>query len=203
MSNSILDIRHRFVGNFVYELPFGPGKRFMSTDNFAGRMLGGWQVNGIVTIQSGSPFSVTGSDHSFTGSNHAAYADCLGNPFAGASSDHSVFTTTGFFINPAAFSNPAAGTFGSCAPRLFHGPGISDTDLSLFKQFRFTERFQLQFRAEFFNAFNHPNFANPSANVNAPGSFGKVTNTLAPILGANSGGPGDPREVQLALKLYF
>ena len=203
MSNSILDIRHRFVGNFVYELPFGPGKRFMSTDNFAGRMLGGWQVNGIVTIQSGSPFSVTGSDHSFTGSNHAAYADCLGNPFAGASSDHTVFTTTGFFINPAAFSNPAVGTFGSCAPRLFHGPGISDTDLSLFKQFRFTERFQLQFRAEFFNAFNHPNFANPSTNVNAPGSFGKVTNTLAPILGANSGGPGDPREVQLALKLYF
>jgi hypothetical protein len=75
-------------------------------------------------------------------------------------------------------------------------------DLSLFKQFKFTERWQLQFRAEFFNAFNHPNFANPNAFVTA-GSFGKVTNTIAPILGTDSGGPGDPREIQLALKLYF
>jgi hypothetical protein len=76
-------------------------------------------------------------------------------------------------------------------------------DLSLFKQFKFTERWQLQFRAEFFNAFNHPNFANPSADVSSPGSFGKVSNTIAPILGTDSGGPGDPREIQLALKLYF
>jgi hypothetical protein len=76
-------------------------------------------------------------------------------------------------------------------------------DLGLFKQFKFTERWQLQFRAEFFNAFNHPNFGNPSADVSSPGSFGKVFSTLAPILGTDSGGPGDPREVQLALKLYF
>src|SRR5256884_4115098 len=61
----------------------------------------------------------------------------------------------------------------------------------------------LQFRAEFFNAFNHPNFANPNASLNSPGSFGKVSNTLSPILGTGSGGPGDPREVQFALKLYF
>ena len=61
----------------------------------------------------------------------------------------------------------------------------------------------MQFRAEFFNAFNHPNFQNPNANIAFPGSFGKVTNTLSPILGTGSGGPGDPREIQLALKLYF
>ena len=90
-----------------------------------------------------------------------------------------------------------SGTFGTCAPRLF---GIQMTDLSLFKQFKFTERLQLQFRAEFFNAFNHPNFANPSADVSSPGSFGKVSNTIAPILGTDSGGPGD---LQFDLKLYF
>jgi hypothetical protein len=202
MSNSILDIRQRFVGNFIYDLPIGPGKLLLTSDNLASRILGGWQVNGIVTVQTGSPFSVTGSDLSYTGSNHSAYADCIGDPFSGATTDHSSYTTTGFYINPAAFSNPAPGTFGTCAPRLFHGPGISDTDLSLFKQFRFTERYQLQFRAEFFNAFNHPNFANPGGNINS-GSFGKVTGTLSPILGSNSGGPGDPREIQLALKLYF
>jgi hypothetical protein len=203
MSNSILDIRHRFVGNFIYDLPIGRGKRFLSSDSFASKALGGWQVNGIVTLQTGSPFSVTAADHSFTGSNHSAYADCIGDPFAGATTSHESYTTTGFYINPAAFAVPANGTFGSCAPRMFHGPGIAATDLSLFKQFQFTERYRLQFRAEFFNAFNHPNFANPSASLNSPGSFGKVTNTLSPILGAGSGGPGDPREVQLALKFYF
>ncbi len=86
-------------------------------------------------------------------------------------------------------------------------------DLSLFKEFKFTERFKLQFRTEFFNAFNHPNFGNPDGNIGSatvagqplsinPG-FGKVSNTLAPILGTDSGGPGDPREIQFALKLYF
>jgi hypothetical protein len=165
-------------------------------------------VNGIVTLQTGSPFSVTAPDRSFTGSSHGSYANCVGDPFAGSSSSHQSYTELkgpGFFINPAAFAVPSDGTFGSCSPRLFHGPGISVTDLSLFKQFKFTERIQLQFRAEFFNAFNHPNFANPSASLSPSslGSFGKVSNTLSPILGMGSGGPGDPREIQFALKLYF
>ena len=202
MSNSILDIRHRFVGNFTVDLPFGQGRTFLNGGGVTNAVLGGWQVNGIVSLQTGSPFSVTGSDNSFTGANHSAYANCIGDPFAGASSDPGVYTTTGFFLNRAAFANPAIGTFGTCRPRAFHGPGIEDTDLSIFKQFRMSERFSLQFRAEFFNAFNHPNFANPNSNINSS-NFGKVTSTLAPILGADSGGPGDPREIQLALKLYF
>ena len=80
-------------------------------------------------------------------------------------------------------------------------------DLSLFKDFHITERFKLQFRTEFFNAFNHPNFGNPNGDIgaaNAPNAgFGKVSNTLNPILGSDSGGPGDPREIQFGLKLYF
>jgi hypothetical protein len=78
-------------------------------------------------------------------------------------------------------------------------------DLSLFKAFKLTESKRLEFRAEFFNALNHPNFSQPNSgySLNALGSFGKVTNTLAPILGEGSGGPGDPREIQFALKLYF
>jgi hypothetical protein len=168
-------------------------------------VLGGWQFNGIVTLQTGSPFTVTAQDRSATGSSHSAYANCIGDAFAGATDDPDLYTTSGFFINPAAFAVPANGTFGSCAPRKFHGPGIQMTDLSLFKQFKLTERWLMQFRTEFFNAFNHPNFANPSANFNpnSLGSFGKVSNTLNPILGTGSGGPGDPREVQFALKLYF
>jgi len=203
MSNSNLDIRSRFVGNFIYDLPFGQGKRFLSNPGAASRWLGGWQLNGIVTLQTGSPYSVTAPNDGLMGFTHSVYADCIGDPFSGATTDHNSYTTTGFLINPAAFAAPAPGTFGTCAPRKFHGPGIQMVDLSLFKQFRFTERWQLQFRAEFFNAFNHPNFGNPSVDVSSPGSFGKVSNTLAPILGTDSGGPGDPREIQLALKLYF
>jgi hypothetical protein len=202
MSNSILDIRHRFVSNFTVDLPFGQGRRYLNSGGVTDKVLGGWQVNGIVSLQTGSPFSVTGSDNSFTGSSHSAYANCIGDPFAGASDSPDQYTSTGFFLNRAAFANPAAGTFGTCRPRGFHGPGIENTDLSLFKQFKFSERYSMQFRAEFFNAFNHPNFSNPNSSINSS-NFGKVTSTLAPILGADSGGPGDPREIQLALKLYF
>jgi hypothetical protein len=203
MSNSDLDIRSRFIGNFLWQLPLGQGKRWLSDQGAATRWLGDWQFNGIVTLQTGSPFSVTAANDGLLGFNHQVYADCTGNPFAGATTNHNLYTTTGFIINPDAFAQPGPGEFGNCAPYKFYGPGIQMYDLSLFKQFKFTERWQLQFRAEFFNAFNHPNFANPSANISSPGSFGKVSNTIAPILGTDSGGPGDPREIQFALKLYF
>jgi hypothetical protein len=203
MSNSTLDIRSRFVGNFIWDLPFGQGRHFLSQPGVVNHVLGGWQLNGIVTLQTGSPYSALAANNGLLGSTHLVYANCIGDPFAGATTNPSLYTSTGFLINPAAFSQPGPGLFGSCAPRKFHGPGIQMVDLSIFKDFRFTERWYLQFRAEFFNALNHPNFANPSANISSPGSFGKVSNTLAPILGTDSGGPGDPREIQFALKLYF
>ena len=203
MGNSVLDIRHRFVGNFLWELPLGQGKAFMNGNNFAARWLGGWQFNGIVTLQTGTPFDVTANNDGLVDGNNPVYANCIGNPFAGATSNHNLYTTTGFYINPAAFSQPGPGQFGTCAPYRFYGPGLQMWDLSLFKQFKFTERYQLQFRTEFFNAFNHPNFSNPNADIGSPGSFGKVSSTLAPILGTDSGGPGDPREIQFAQKLYF
>jgi hypothetical protein len=202
-SNSNLDIRSRFVGNFLWDLPFGQGRHFLSNPGAASRWLGGWQFNGIVTLQTGSPYSVAAANDGLLGFTHTVYANCIGDPFAGATTDHNLYTTTGFLINPAAFSQPGPGQFGTCAPRKFHGPGIQMVDLGLFKNFKFTERWNLQFRAEFFNAFNHPNFASPSADISSPGSFGKVSNTLAPILGTDSGGPGDPREIQFALKLFF
>jgi Carboxypeptidase regulatory-like domain/TonB dependent receptor len=202
-SNSNLDIRSRFVGNFLWDLPFGRGRRFLSNPGAINRVVGGWQLNGIVTLQTGSPYSATAANDGLLGFARAVYANCIGDPFAGATTDPNSYTSTGFLINPAAFSQPGPGQFGTCRPRKFHGPGIRMLDFSIFKDFRFSERKYLQFRTEFFNAFNHPNFANPSANIASPGSFGKVSNTLAPILGTDSGGPGDPREIQFALKLYF
>ncbi len=203
MGNSVFDIRSRFVGNFIWELPFGQGKPFLSGPNFAARWLGGWQLNGIVTMQTGTPYAVTANNDGYVDGNNPVYANCIGNPHVGTTTNHNLYTTTGFMLNPAAFSQPGPGQFGTCAPYQFYGPGIQMWDLGLFKQIKITDRYQFQFRAEFFNAFNHPNFANPSADIANPGSFGKVSDTLSPILGADSGGPGDPREIQLALKFYF
>jgi hypothetical protein len=205
-SNSILDVGQRFVSNFIWQLPVGKGQHFLSNGGFASQVLGGWQFNGIVSLQTGTPFSVTTSSSNNPNgqqSGVALLANCVADPFTGATDSASSYTTTGRFIVPGGFSVPAPGTFGSCPPLAFHGPGIEDVDLSFFKEFSFKERYRVQFRTELFNAFNHPNFANPNANISNPGSFGLVTSTLAPILGAGSGGPGDPREIQFALKLYF
>jgi hypothetical protein len=203
MSNSVLDIRQRFVSNFTWDLPFGRGKRFLSS-GAVGKVLGDWQFNGIVTLQTGQPFSVNSPDESFTGSSHSSYADCIGNPYQGTPSN----PPAGPYLNLSAFAAPSPGTFGTCRPLGFYGPGLRDADLSLFKGIPISERVRMQFRAEFFNAFNHPNFANPGfpyvlPGVGAlPGTF-QITNTISPILGTSSGGPGDPREIQFALKLFF
>jgi hypothetical protein len=193
-SNSPFDIRHRFVANGIYALPFGPGKKFLSDKNVASHILGGWQVNTIVSIQTGLPFNVTASDVSFTGGNHASRPNISGDPFAGASDDPSDYVSgsSGFFINEAAFVAPSPGTFGNTPPRAFHGPGSWNVDLSLFKSFPIREQTRIEFRAEFFNTFNHANFANPAASIVNRAGFGKVSSTI-----------GDPRDIQFALKFYF
>jgi hypothetical protein len=195
MSNSAQDVRNRFVGNAVWQLPIGKGGWLLNRDSAASRLLGHWQYNVIASFQTGIPFDVTAPDESFTGPDHQSYPSCTGDPFAGASSnpkDYAGSLSPGFFINTAAFSLPAAGQFGNCRPRMFHGPGIQDVDMSLFKSFPIGERIRFEFRGEFFNSFNHPSFANPAASTSSPGAFGKSTATVT-----------DPREIQLAGKFYF
>ena len=133
---------HRFVANAVWDVPVGKGGALLNNDSVASRLIGGWQLNSIVTLQTGTPFTVTAPDVSQTGGSHQSRASCISNPFSGASSDRSQFVgagSPGFFINPAAFASPATGFFGTCAPRAFHGPGIQNVDLSLFKRFRIKE----------------------------------------------------------------
>lgn len=194
MADSTLDVRNRFVGNVIWALPIGKGGWVLNKGGRASSLLGGWQFNAIATLQSGNPFAVSGPDQSFTGPNHNSTADCIGNPFQGASSNPSDYVGggSGFFINPAAFAIPATGQFGTCDPYPVHGPGYSDFDISLFKNFKITESKRIEFRSEFFNAFNHPNFGTPSSYIGFPGSFGKVYNTI-----------GIPRQIQFALKFYY
>ncbi len=195
MSYSAQDVRNRLVGNAIWELPIGQGGWIMRNDTLTDRLLGHWQLNGIVSLQNGIPFTVTAPDESFTGSSHASYPNCGTNPYAGASKNPSQFAgskSPGSFLNLANFTTPAPGDFGTCRPRAFHGPGIEETDLSLFKSFPLGEARRLEFRAEFFNAFNHPSFANPAASIAAPGGFGKSTATTI-----------NPRNLQLAGKFFF
>ncbi len=112
----------------------------------------------------------------------------------------SLSTSTAFCDAPAIGNGK---DYGNSGVGIILGPGQFNWDIAILKRIRILEDHSIQFRTEFFNAFNHPNFGNPNANISSPGSFGKVSNTLAPILGNDSGGPGDPREIQLALKFYF
>jgi hypothetical protein len=187
---SPFDIRSRFVGFVTYELPVGKGKPLLNNGGWSSYILGGWQVNSIVTLQTGTPFEVNAADVSNTGPAHDSRANCVGNPFIGTSTD----PRNGFWLNANAFADPALGTFGNCGARNFHGPGVQNVDLSLFKNFPITESMKVEFRAESFNLFNHANFTNPSAFYSpfSLGSFGKSFNTVT-----------DPRELQFALKFYF
>jgi hypothetical protein len=195
MSNSAQDVRHRFVGGATWELPIGQGGWVLKNGGRASSILGHWQLNAIVSLQTGIPFDVTAPDESDTGSNHASYPNCVGNPFVGTTTDPHQYAGSkapGTYINVAAFAVPTKGTFGSCRPRMFHGPGLEQDDLSLFKSFPIGESRNIEFRAEFFNAFNHPSFANPAANVSLPGGFGKSTATTT-----------NPREIQFVGKFHF
>ncbi|GAC1356013.1 MAG: hypothetical protein NVSMB3_01860 [Acidobacteriaceae bacterium] len=194
-SNSPFDQRHRFVAAAGWKLPIGKDRLLLNSDSAASRVLGGWQLNTIVTLNTGTPFNVTASDNSQTGGNHASYANCVGNPFNGATSDRvqaSSSTNPLRFLNVAAFSQPVAGTFGSCRPRMYHGPGRENVDLSVFKQFSLGEQRLIELRFEAFNAFNHANFGNPSASVSNTATFGQITSVVS-----------DPRQIQLAGKFYF
>ena len=132
-------------------------------------------------FEAGNPFNVTAADNSGTGGNHAAYANCLAGAYTGTSRDRNAITSitgTASYLNLAAFSQPTAGTFGSCAPRPYAGPGRRNFDMSLFKQFAFTESKRMEFRLEGFNVFNHANLANPSASVSTPGTFGRISSVV-------------------------
>ena len=196
MSNSQQDVRHRFAATGTYELPIGQGGMILNNDGVAAHLLGGWKLNAIVTLQTGEPFNVTATNVSDTGGNSASYANCVSNPFAGASKSALQYAgahSSSFYINSAAFSAPTLGTFGSCRPRMYFGPGLKDGDVSLFKSFPIVREYRVETRIEAFNALNHPSFGAPAANISTSGAnFGKVTSTTVPA-----------RVMQVAVKLFF
>lgn len=182
------DVPHRFVGSFIWQLP---------SPAHSGRVLrsvgGGWEINGIVTLQSGAPFGVvSGVDNSQSAVN-ADHADQVGDWRISGDRPKSAVIAT--YFNTAAFVLNAPGTFGNTGRNILRGPGLQTVDFGAIKTFTFAERCKFQFRAEAFNLLNHANLGTPNASVSAA-NFGVITSTVA-------GSAGNPRIVQLALKLLF
>jgi hypothetical protein len=181
--NGSQDVRHAASFNAVYELPFGRGKR----------LLGGWQVAGLGLLRTGIPTTVT-IPLSQTG--NGATVNQRPDIVFGTSPYPSRQSVDGW-LNPAAFTLPAVGSFGNSGRNTVFGPGLAQIDVSVVKNTRLSESSNLQFRAEGFNLFNHPNFAQPGA-VFGSGSFGRILNTLGRTLGM-----GTARQIQLALRMQF
>jgi hypothetical protein len=176
------------VFSYIYELPFGPGKPILSTAHGAlGYIVGGWQFNGITTINSGFYLS-TGSDvDNGVGSRAGNEADATGLPANLPSGQRNPY----HWFNTAAFSNPPYTRFGTAGEGVIIGPGSINFDLSFFKNFNFTEAKRLQFRIEMFNGFNHVNLGNPNTDVSDPAHFGQISYA------------DSARIMQAGLKLYF
>jgi hypothetical protein len=184
------DATHVISAYAIYDLPFGRGKMFgKNASGVVNGVIGGWEVSPIVSFRTGWPMPVYGaSDNSGTFS-RGARADCNGVP----SISNTFIPGIGrqWFNNTGQFTNPALNTFGDCSPQLsdLRSPHYSDVDLSLHKDFMITERFRLQFRSDFVNAFNHVQLNAPNMGLGA---------TMGQITGAQP-----PRNIQLALKLYY
>jgi hypothetical protein len=186
--NANWDIRHRFVASFVYSIPF-----FHTSSVFLRGAFGGWQSNGIITIQSGTPFNVsTGTDTANTGSPGTYRPDLLHAPSDNCGRGHLVgcIDQTAYTIADLYPANPNNFAYGNEGRNLLHGPGSQTVNFSLFKNLPIHERLKFQFRFETFALFNHTNFSNPSATFGTS-SFGNIT------------GASGNRNIQLAAKLVF
>ena len=188
---SNFDVRHRLSLSYGYDLPFGKGRRFVVGDGLLPTVLTGWQTFGIVTVQTGRPFTVallSDIDNSNTGRSTLGFGandrpNVVGNAeLSDPSPDR--------WFNTAAFAFPPFGSFGDAGRNKLDGPGFVNFNTSLLKTTKLREGLDLQFRAEAFNLFNHPNFNLPDNFLGSP--------TFGQILSAQS-----PRHIQFGLKLLF
>ncbi len=180
---SDFDIAHRFVTSFIWEMPRLKGARPLVR-----HVLGGWETNGIITLQSGRPFTiVSGKDNSGSAVNNDR-ADLVGNPYLDTGRPRGELVER--YFNTAAFTANALGTFGNVGRNTMRAPGDATVDFGVIKDFFLTEQSRVQYRLETFNLFNRVNLNAPAANQSA-NTFGKIT------------GAGSPRVIQMALKYVF
>jgi hypothetical protein len=194
--DSDFDARQRFVVNYAYDIPrwrMGEHLRFLD------RVVNGFRITGLTTLQTGFPISfVANTDFNSLGCGPYSFFGCPDRPnFNGTfqtldpRATNTFNSRTGsFWFVPAGFSKEAIGTIGNARRNMFHGPGLNNTDLALEKDFKVDERRYFELRLEAYNAFNHTQFNNPSGDVDSR-NFGRITSAQS------------PRLVQLGAKFYF
>lgn len=201
------DVTHIFKANAVWELPFGPDKRLLNFDGFLGQLFGGWQMNGIVEQRTGRPISFISGRGTLNRSARSGK-----NTATTTLSVEELKSSMGLFFdpvtgrplvldprligpdgraNPEFFGHPLSGTTGSLHLTPVSGPGFWNVDFSMIKRTRISERANIEFRAEFFNVFNHTNFFTGENQTITSTTFGQVTDTF------------DPRIIQFAVKFNF
>ncbi len=221
------DIRNVVHLSGGYELPFGQGKRFAGGANkFTNQVIGGWSANAIVTLQGGQPLSLscpTATTESGLSCNDLlvpGQSQDLGVKIHAVPNNPTQHSAPFWFGNAAAFTQPCplgaagppncvttsgAGLLGG-GPSTTYGPGFKRFDFSAFKAIKINERVSAQFRAEFFNILNHPNFNAPNFGgngVTAVSGSGSFNNSAFGQIGSTRDAPYDPRQIQFALKLYY
>jgi hypothetical protein len=196
--NANWDIRNRFVGTVTYALPelrqFGPVTR---------SIVGGWQANTIVTLQSGIPINVSiTNDQANVGGIGTQRPNYVHAPKSTCNRNSYTSGTKISCLDLTAYSLPALYTFGNLHRNDISGPGLINVNFSMFKNFRLFERVTAQFRGEAFNMFNHPNPSNPSASLTA-NSAGVINASTSPTFGVISSAQGNGRVLQIAGKINF
>lgn len=183
-------IAQRLSVSPIWQLPFGSGQAYLNRGGLVNGLVGGWEATAIITFQTGFPFTVLSpEDYSNTGLTSARPdRTCNG---AGHQTLDAWFNTSCFSVTALsdALSNGTP-RFGNSGRNILTGPGMEEWDVSLIKKTRINERFAIEFRAEFFNLFNHPNFGNPGSTIGT-GTAGFIT------------GAATPRDIQFGLKMTF
>jgi hypothetical protein len=211
---SAFDMRRRFVLVYLLDLPVGPGHRVFGWNNrFSRAAFGGWKISGITTLQTGTPFTVITGGPDTSGFNQSN----PGNSPNGGNRPNLVKPgrlpqdnrNPDAAFDPSWFAPNGAGQNGSSGRNAYYGPGLQNYDFAITKSFPLGqpgEQARLEFRSDFFNLFNHTNFANPISDM-SNANFGKITQTLgsaASTSARTSGGTvGGPRQIQLSLRLQF
>src|SRR5260370_1388536 len=185
LAPSGFDQTHVFNTGYSYQIPYG------GLHGPAKLVLGGWQTTGIWTFETGRPFNITlPFDNANVGARgNFQRPNLVGNPFPDGWTK--AYGPGGLYFDPRAFAPAPQYTFRNLGRNALRGPGFKNFDVGVFRNFLFTERLRLQYRAEFFNAFNNVNFGTPGTSVGTS-NFGRVTGTQ-----------NAQRSIQMGLKLYF
>jgi len=204
-ASGIWDVRHVFNANAVYQLPFGPGKPFLNQPGLASAIAGSWDLTTTVVARTGFPINVT-VDRSASAVPDGNNTDQRPDLIPGVSLTPPGGSTLAEWINPAAFAAPAAGTFGDAPRNIGRGPGAWQIDMGIGKHIPLTESVRVEFRAEFFNIFNHPQYGLPLSDWSVapgPNGFGNIISTVSTTTPVSPVGTGTPREIQFSLRLAF